>query len=119
MGNVFMRYRTLKACLPAALCLMAAHHAWGDTMRCGNGLVEVGESMASVQALCGSPADVQRGVVANETTTAAGGGTKSTVAAEIPVETWTYNRGPNQLLVSIRFVDGKVVAINTLHEYGH
>jgi hypothetical protein len=113
-----MRYRKLKACLLSTLCLIAAHHAWGNTMRCGNNLIEVGESMASVQALCGSPADVEHSVVVNATGTA-GAGTRNTVGAEVPVETWTYNRGPNQLMVSIRFVDGKVAAIDTLHEYGH
>lgn len=115
-----MRYHALKASLPIILCLMVASHAWADSMRCGNKLIEVGESMAAVQAFCGSPADVQHGVVVKATSTAgAGGGTRDTVGAEVPVETWTYNRGPNQLLVSIRFVDGKVVVIDTLHEYGH
>jgi len=88
-------------------------------MRCGNSVIEVGESIADVRAHCGNPADVQHSAVVNATTTRAGGDTHSTVAAEVPVETWTYNRGPNQLMVSIRFVDGKVVAINTLHEYGN
>jgi uncharacterized protein DUF2845 len=88
-------------------------------MRCGNRLIELGESMASVQALCGSPADVQHSSLVNSTTERVNGSTHSTVGTEVPVETWTYNRGPNQLMVSIRFVDGKVVAINTLHEYGH
>lgn len=113
-----MRYQKLKACLPGALCLIAAQYAWGDTMRCGNSLIEVGDSMAIVQALCGGPADVQHSSLVSATTARAGGET-STVGTEVPVETWTYNRGPNQLIVSIRFVNGKVLAINTLHEYGH
>ncbi|MHB8813721.1 MAG: DUF2845 domain-containing protein [Steroidobacteraceae bacterium] len=46
-------------------------------------------------------------------------GQSQTVGAAVPVETWTYDRGPNMLLVNIRFVDGEVVAITTLHEYGH
>lgn len=88
-------------------------------MRCGNGLVQGGESIAAVQALCGSPADVQHSVMVKGTTVQSGDGTRNTVGAEIPVETWTYNRGPNQLMVRIRFVDGKVTAIETLHQYGH
>jgi hypothetical protein len=68
-----MRYQKLKACLPSTLCLIAAHHAWGNTMRCGNGLIEVGKSMATVQALCGSPADVQHSVAVNATTEPAHG----------------------------------------------
>ncbi|HUA23510.1 MAG TPA: DUF2845 domain-containing protein [Steroidobacteraceae bacterium] len=103
-----MQYRRSRAGLAAALCLIAAQHAWGDTMRCGNKLVSVGDSMAAVQALCGAPAAVQHGAKA----TASG-------STEVPVETWTYNRGPNQLLVNIRFVNGQVVAITTLHQYGN
>jgi hypothetical protein len=113
-----MRYKKLGACLPITLCLVATPHAWGDSMRCGNGLVQGGESIATVQALCGSPADVQHSVLAKGTTVRAGDGTSSTVATEVPVETWTYNRGPNQLMVRIRFENGKVVAIETLHQYG-
>lgn len=76
-------------------------------MRCGDKLVQNGDSIVTVKALCGAPASVENGVAEigeNE---------------EVPAETWTYNRGPNQFLVSIRFVDGKVVAITTLHEYGN
>ena len=120
MYNERMQYRKLQAWLPAALCLFAAHLAWADTMRCGNKLVVVGDSMATVQALCGAPATVQHGVKVSETTV---GGAKSdqsqTTGAAVPVETWTYNRGPNQLLVNIRFVNGQVVAIETLHQYGN
>jgi hypothetical protein len=115
---VRLQLRKLLAGLPAALCLIAAQHAWGDTMRCGNGLVSVGDSMVAVKALCGSPATVQQGVKVDTTTT---GGSRSsqTTGAEVPVETWTYNRGPNQLLVNIRFVNGQVVGIETLHQYGN
>ena len=87
-------------------------------MRCGDELIEVGEVMATVQSLCGTPADVQHSVLVN-TTTAGAGGSRTTVGTEVPVEVWTYDRGPNQLMVRIRFVDGRVVAIDTLHEYGH
>lgn len=115
-----MQHRRLQACLPAALCLIAARYAWADTMRCGNGLVEVGDSMATVKALCGSPATVQQGVKVSATTVGGDHGSPSqTVGGAVPVETWTYNRGPNQLLVNIRFVNGQVVRITTLHQYGN
>lgn len=113
-----MRHSKTKTCLISAVGLVAAHAAWADTMRCGNGLVEVGDSMAAVRSLCGNPADVQQSSAVNATTTRAGD-SSSTVGTKVRVETWTYDRGPNQLLVSIRFVDGKVVAIDTLHQYGH
>ena len=97
-----MRHLKSKACLSAALCLIGAQQAWGDAMRCGSKLIEKGNSIVTVTMLCGAPTLVERSFTVNEA----------------PVETWTYNRGPDQLLVRIRFVDGTVVAIETLHEYG-
>lgn len=89
-------------------------------MRCGNKLIVNGDSVATVQALCGPPAVVQQGVKESSTTVGGGhGGQSHTVGAAVPVETWTYNRGPNQLLVNVRFVNGVVVAIETLHQYGN
>ncbi|HVW68545.1 MAG TPA: DUF2845 domain-containing protein [Steroidobacteraceae bacterium] len=86
-------------------------------MRCGNRLIVGGDSMATVTALCGPPAVVQHGF--KESATTVEGPTSShTVGAAVPVETWTYNRGPNQLLVNIRFVNGQVVSIETLHQHG-
>jgi Protein of unknown function (DUF2845) len=113
-----MRYRLLDACLFSAFCLIGAHHAWADTMRCGDRLIVKGDPMATVQALCGPATVVQQGV--KESATTVGDGSQShTVGAAVPVETWTYDRGPNTFMVNIRFVDGTVVAITTLHEYGH
>lgn len=117
-----MRYRLLDVCLVTGLCLIGAHHAWADTMRCGDTVIAAGESMVTVRASCGAPTMVQRGVKVSATTTRTGDPTNSqshTVGGAVPVETWTYDRGPNMLIVNIRFVNGKVVAITTLHEYGH
>jgi hypothetical protein len=75
-------------------------------MRCGNRLIQVGDSVTTVKALCGSPSAVQQGVAERGT-------------GEVPMETWTYDRGPNQFLVNIRIVNGLVVAIKTLHTYGN
>lgn len=88
-------------------------------MRCGSRLIEVGESAAAVRAFCGDPAAVQHSFMVNGATVRVGGGARSSVGTETPVETWTYNRGPNRLMVRIRIVDGKVVAIKTLNEYGY
>lgn len=101
-----MRHQSSKLCLCAALCLLAAHDAWADNMRCGNKLIQDGDSMVAVKALCGAPAAVEHGVAEQGTT-------------EVTTETWTYNRGPNQFMVRIRFVDGKVAWIKTLHQYGY
>lgn len=91
-----------KACLSAALCLIVTQYAWGNALRCGSKLIEDGDSIVTVKMLCGAPTLVERSFTVNTA----------------PVETWTYNRGPDQFLVRIRFVDGTVVAVETLHEYG-
>lgn len=113
-----MRYQEiLKPWVFAGLSIIVAQHAWGDTMRCGNKLIIPGDSMAAVRAYCGRPTVVQSGLRASANTVRVG--SKShTVGAEVPVETWTYNRGPNKLMMRLRFVDGTVVAIKTLSEYG-
>jgi Protein of unknown function (DUF2845) len=98
-----MHHLKSKACLFAVLCLIVAQNARGNAMRCGNRLIEKGDSILSVKLLCGAPTLVERSFTVNRA----------------PVETWTYNRGPGQFLVRIRFVDGIVVAVQTLHEYGH
>ncbi len=52
----------------------------------------------------------------------AGGCTLSQAHAtgtEVLVDTWTYNRGPYQFMMRIGFVNGKIVAITTVQEYGH
>lgn len=97
-----MHHPKSKACLSAALCLMVAQYAWADAMRCGSKLIEKGDPIVTVKTLCGAPTTVERTFTVNTA----------------PVETWTYNRGPNQFIVRIRFVDGTVVAVETLHKYG-
>jgi hypothetical protein len=108
--------------LLAALSLLAAAQVWGDTMRCGKMLIRVGDSMAAVRAYCGRPAASERGLQVNTTTKRVGGRAVSqshTVGAAVPVETWTYNRGPRKLLMTVRFVDGSVVSVKTLSQYGY
>ena len=97
-----MHHPASKSCLCAAFCLLLPQYAWGNAMRCGNRLIEKGDSIVTVKALCGAPTLTEHELTVNEA----------------PVEVWTYNRGPNQFLVRIRFVDGTVVAVETLHEYG-
>jgi Protein of unknown function (DUF2845) len=97
-----MRHVASKACLSAALCLVLTHQAWGDMMRCGDKLVQKGDSVVTLKALCGAPASVEQTFTPNN----------------VPMEIWTYNRGPQQFLVTVRIVNGTVVAIETLHQYG-
>ncbi len=73
-------------------------------MRCGNRLIQVGDSVTTVKALCGTPSAVQQGFAEH---------------GQVPMETWTYDRGPDQFLMNIRIVNGLVVEITTLHTYGN
>lgn len=117
-----MRYRISTVCLLAALALLATDHARADTMRCGNKLILVGDSMAAVRAYCGRPAAIQHSLMVNTTTERVGGREVSqshTAGAAVPVETWTYNRGPRKFLMTVRFVDGSVVSVKTLSQYGY
>ncbi len=117
-----MRHLKSKGCLGAALCLLMVHPAQADTMRCGNRLIEDGDSLVTVRALCGRPTLAQHSFLVRSTTVRVGSRGLSqshTVGTEVPVETWTYDRGPNKLLMRIRFVDGRVTAIKTLSEWGH
>ena len=98
-----MRHTMPKACLSAALCLVVAHHAWADIMRCGDKLIQSGDSVVTVKAVCGAPASVEQ----------------SFTKDNVPMEIWTYNRGPDQFLMTLRIINGTVVAIETLHQYGN
>jgi Protein of unknown function (DUF2845) len=113
-----MRYRPAAVGLITGFCLGGAQHAWADTLRCGDKVIAAGESMVTVRASCGPPTLVERSVEVSATTTRSGD-QSHTVGGAVPVEVWTYDRGPSMLMVSIRFVDGKVVAVTTLHDYGH
>lgn len=56
------------------------------------------------------------------TTVRASGRTLSqshTIGTEVPVDPWAYDRGLYNFMMRIRFVNGKVVAMAVLYEYGH
>lgn len=112
-----IRYKTLIVCLLPVLGAIATQYAWGDTMRCGNMLITAGDSIAAVRAYCGRPT-VAQSALQGSTNSIRVGGQSHSVGTEVPVETWTYNRGPNKLMMRIRFVNGTDVAIRTLSEYG-
>lgn len=104
----------------AALAGMLAAPAHADGMRCGGRLIRDGDARAEVRAFCGEPADVQTRTILRRPVynfrgrlVYSGDG-----LVEIPVETWTYNFGPNKLMRRVRFVDGIVDEVETLG-YGY
>ncbi|MBL8267418.1 DUF2845 domain-containing protein [Steroidobacter sp.] len=102
--------------LGAALALPA--HA--DSMRCGGRVIRDGNARAEVRAFCGEPADVQTRTILRRPSYTVGGRIVyfGEGLVEIPVETWTYNFGPNKLMRRVRFVDGLVDDVETLG-YGY
>jgi len=68
-----------------------------DGMRCDQRLVSVGDSESTVLGRCGAPtsADTERLIRR-----------KNGVVARCVVDRWTYDRGPNDFVRTLRFDDG-------------
>lgn len=104
-----------------ALSLLASAPSYADDFRCGSRIVSDGDARAEVLAKCGEPVDVvtlksvfRRPVIWSY-------GRPYYIGQdylEIPVESWTYNLGPNKLMRRVRFEGGIVTEIETLG-YGY
>ena len=97
--------------LALAACATAAH---ADSLRCSGGISEVGDSRLAVLYRCGEP-------LLRDTYCAPVfyGGTVQVVPAPwatfaVPcllVDEWVYDRGPGQLIATVRFRNGVVQSI--------
>lgn len=99
---------------------LAATSSYADAMRCGNRLVRDGDTQGAVRELCGPPSDVQTRTILRRPSYDVNGQRIyfGDAVVEVPVETWTYNFGPNKFMRRIRFVDGLIEEITTLG-YGY
>jgi hypothetical protein len=89
--------------------------------RCGTKLVSEGDTRTEVLTKCGEPADkvTQRSVYRRPMIWAQGRPYYiGDDYMEVPVESWTYNLGPNKLMRRVRFENGIVAEIETLG-YGY
>jgi len=104
----------------AAVAGALAAPAYADGLRCGSRLIRDGDARAEVRAFCGEPADVQTRSILRRPTYTVGGRIfySGDGLIEIPVETWTYNFGPNKLMRRVKFIDGVVDEVETLG-YGY
>jgi hypothetical protein len=102
----------------AAVILLASSPA--HAFRCGNKLVLEGDTRTEVRRKCGEPAEVTRKTILRTPVYWWHGQPiqVSSDLAEVPVEIWLYNLGPNQLMRRLRFEDGELVDIETLG-YGY
>lgn len=105
--------------LPAALSFVLALVAVlgsasaAEAMRCGNRLVQRGDSRYQVRQLCGEPQDVVRSQALRQVTLQVVPGVFDTVAQAVPVERWTYDFGPNRFQRHLVFENGTLVRITT------
>jgi hypothetical protein len=93
--------------------------ALADSLQCGDKVITNGITQAEVASRCGPPAQVEHQPIYSESGTALRplGVVPPTIlrsAAEIHVDVWTYNFGPNRLMQRLRFEDGIVVRIESL-----
>jgi hypothetical protein len=109
-----MRIPLLVGLAVIGAALTAPAHA--DGMRCGGRLIRDGDARAEVRAFCGEPVDVQtRSILRRPVYNLQGRLVYSGDGLiEIPVETWTYNFGPNKLMRRVKFIDGIVDEVETL-----
>jgi hypothetical protein len=110
-GSSFpLRSAARRALFLAAALLLAAAPAAGfgrSTWRCGNRLVATGDSFGEVLFRCGEPAF--RSVSTEVVTFRLASGFE--VSKIVGVETWTYDRGPRELLRYLTFRDGRLIRI--------
>jgi hypothetical protein len=88
-------------------CLMDAPAYAGSSLRCGNRLVSDGAPIDEVFRRCGEPTfrSFSTEFVSFETPSGV------VVTREVPVETWTYNRGPREFVRYLTFRNGHLVRV--------
>jgi hypothetical protein len=114
--------RWSSAALAALALAFGAEDAAAEGMRCGNRLVSKGDSTYAVRSRCGEPDDATRRV---ETRTErrrvrvpCGGGEArcdrvQEVSADVVIDEWIYDFGPQTFVRYLTFVDGKLFRVDT------
>ena len=88
-------------------------------LRCGNSLVDIGDYKNDVYAKCGAPESIDtRTKVLGNTFHFPHRTLDIQQYEEVQVETWIYNFGPIRFQQYLRFENGVLVEIKTLHR-GH
>jgi hypothetical protein len=92
----------------ALLLLMSRVAIADDSWRCPNGIVKLGDKMQDVQAACGAPTRSEHKVEHH---------TRWGLTGTITTDTWTYDRGPHELIRILGFQSGVLQTID-LGGYG-
>jgi Protein of unknown function (DUF2845) len=84
-------------------------------MRCGSRIIDRGTSSAEVSSFCGPPTQVDRTEAYRGRAATADSDSQPTgTVADVQIEFWTYNFGPNLLMERLRIEDGVVVEVQSL-----
>jgi len=108
----------LSAFAAVAAILLAGSPAYA--FRCGDKLVDEGDTRTEVRQKCGEPVEITRKSILRAPVYWWRGRPIriGSELVEVPVEIWLYNFGPNKLMRRLRFEDGELVDIETLG-YGY
>src|SRR5688500_2898570 len=97
----------------ALLLLLVEGTAWANGLRCETQIVSLGLHSFEVRAKCGEPLHIEATTETRVIRRRDPSGAVIERRAVIPIERWTYTRGPNNLVHSLIFENGKLVAIRT------
>jgi len=98
-----------------ALLLLTSIPAAADSMRCGSKLIVEEDSIEKVLYYCGEPASKSRTWIVRQPRYYVGSNEYAFPGEEdVPVDLWTYDLGPNKLMMRLRFVAGKLENIESL-----
>jgi hypothetical protein len=100
--------------LIAAALLFVCLPASAESLRCGNGTADEGDSRLSVAYKCGQPllADTYCApLYYAQTLNPVPEPFASVIVPCQPIEEWLYDRGPGNLMATVRFRSGRVQSI--------
>jgi hypothetical protein len=108
--------RALPTSLVVVACLALPSLAHAGALRCDNKIVSEGASQLEALKKCGEPANKQSRVVYATNKSKAKSRTAEEsveVTSTITIEEWTYNFGPNRLLQTAVFQNGRLVEVQS------
>lgn len=103
------------------MLLVLGSAPYAEALRCSNRIVSTGDAPAEVLAKCGAPTTQQQReevIQVYHPILIGGRETFITRLLTIPVEVWTYNFGPHELIYELIFRDNRVTDIRT-RGYGY
>jgi len=103
----------MKSLLLLTMISMFLFVSESHAFRCGNRLINEGDSMAMVKKRCGAPELAERRQI-EQIIKYVSGESRTTF---LNVEQWLYDMGSNQLIRRLRFEDDKLVSMKT-REHG-